>query len=93
MADRKVLAVVASIGAALMVGWAGWNWLRAPLDPGQLFRKRCSSCHELTDLSPFESGQIKGLVRTMRKQNGADKVISDAEADVIGAYLEEMARK
>ncbi len=93
MADWKPLAVAVGVAATLAAGWQVWNRVRVPSDPGRLFRKRCSTCHRLPELARFDASQIAGLVRTMREKNGADKVISDAEALVIIAYLEEKLRK
>lgn len=93
MADRRSLALVGGLAALALGGWFAWDRAREPDDPRSLFRKRCSACHELPDLSRFRSEDMSGIVRTMRDKNGADKVISDAEALVIIGYLEETAGK
>lgn len=59
----------------------------------QLFRERCSTCHDLPDMSRFDKGSMAGIVRTMRERNGADEVITEKEAHQITRYLEAMAAK
>lgn len=93
MADWKPLAAVGGVLAMAATGWAFWDNARLANDPPRLYRKRCSTCHKLPDLSTFRSGDMTGIVRTMREKNGADKVISEAEAEAIVRYLEEMARR
>ena len=93
MADWKPLAAAGGVAAMAAAGWAVWDNARLANDPPRLFRKRCSNCHELPDLSRFRSENMSGIVLTMREKNGADKVIFEAEAKAIVRYLEEMARK
>ena len=93
MADWKPLAAAGGVAALAAAGWVVWDNARLAKDPPRLFRKRCANCHALPDLSRFRSEDMNGIVRTMREKNGADKVISEAEAKVIVGYLEEMARK
>ncbi|MDP2063871.1 MAG: cytochrome c [Phaeovulum sp.] len=84
--------VVAALAAALAVAGAVSLWWlgRAPKDPEKLFRKRCTSCHVLPNLSAFRRGDIRAIVTTMLVKNGANAVISPAEAERIIAYLEEV---
>lgn len=87
---RPVLAAL-----ALLVGLSSAAALwepRRPDRPVELFRARCSSCHDLPDLSRFRRGEMAGIVRTMREHRGAGKVISDREAGEISRYLEQKAR-
>jgi len=93
MADWKPLAAAGGAAALAVAGWAVWDSARLAEDPSRLYRKRCSTCHELPDLSRFQSGEMSRIVRTMREKNGADKVITEAEARVIVGHLEEMAHK
>ena len=88
---RLVLAALALLVALSTVA-AIWG-PRRPDGPAGLFRARCSSCHDLPDLSRYRKGEIAGIVRTMREDRGADKVISDREADEISRYLEEKASR
>jgi len=55
-----------------------------------LFRKRCSNCHVLPDLSAYRQKDIRSIVATMLEKNGANAVITPAEAARIIAYLEEV---
>ena len=71
------------IGAAL-----AYYQLSQPHTPQALFLKRCSTCHALPDLSGYQKEELAPLVQFMRTHNGAYRVISDAEAPVIIAYLE-----
>ena len=91
MADWKRPAAAGGAAFAMLAGWLAWTAARVPDEPDGLFRKRCSTCHELPDLSRFRSEDMSAIVRTMREKNGADKVISEAEAALITAYLEETA--
>ena len=93
MAEWKRLVATGSIAAVLLAGWVVWDRGRVPDDPRRLLRKRCSTCHKLPDLSPFRSEDMSRIVRTMRENNGADKVISRDEAEIITRYLEETAGK
>ena len=93
MADWKPLAAAGGIAALATAGWLAWDRARLAEDPPRLFRARCSTCHELPDLSGFRSEDMSRIVRTMRDNNGAETVISEAEATVIVGYLEEMARR
>ncbi len=69
-----------------------WQRVRPPRTPEELFRRRCTRCHGLPDLSRFARRQIEGIVRTMRERNGADEVITEEEAAVIVKYLEGKAK-
>lgn len=91
MVDWKWLVAAGVVAAALLAGWTVWDRARLLDDPRRLFLMRCSTCHKLPDLSQFRGEDMNGIVRTMRVKNGADKVISEAEAEVITRYLEETA--
>jgi len=93
VADWKPLAAAGGIAALAAAGWLVWGRGRLATGPARLDRARCSTCHELPDLSGFRSEDTSRIVRTMRDNNGADTVISEAEATVIAGYLEEMARR
>lgn len=86
---RPVLAVLALL-VALSSAAAVWGPRRTD-GSAELFRARCSSCHDLPDLSRYRRGEVVGIVRTMREDRGADKVISDREAGEISRYLEQKA--
>ncbi len=73
------------LSVAVAVGY----WWSLPRTPQALFTARCSSCHELPDLSNFRREELAPLVYFMRTHNGAARVISDAEAQIIITYLEE----
>lgn len=92
--ERKLLAAAAAAGVlvAVLVVWLSWSWLGSPDSAAQLFRKRCTSCHELPDLSGYRRQDISGIVETMMSTNGADKVITPEEARRITTFLEQAAR-
>ena len=77
-----VLAVFAVAGAALY-------WIDYPSTPAELYRKRCSDCHKLPDLSSYQRDELAPLVNFMRTHNGADRVITKQEARIIIHYLEQ----
>lgn len=80
-----------AIGLLLLVGVAGWGvhyWKEAPRTPKELFEKRCSTCHDLPDLSGYQLHELAPLVHFMRTHNGAARVISDEETKIIISYLE-----
>lgn len=93
MVDWKPLAAAGGVAALAAAGWLVWDRARLAGDPPWLFRERCTTCHALPDLSGFRSEEMSGIVRTMRENNGADTVITEAEAAVIVGYLEEVARR
>lgn len=76
------LAVFAVAGAALY-------WMEYPSTPAELYRKRCSDCHTLPDLSSYQRDELAPLVNFMRTHNGADRVITKQEARIIIQYLEQ----
>ncbi len=88
---RPVLAALALL-VALSSAAAIWG-PRRPGSLAELYRARCSSCHDLPDLSRYRKGEIAGIVGTMREHRGAGKVISDREAGEISRYLEEQAAR
>lgn len=66
-------------------------WAMLPRTPRELFLARCSSCHELriARLCEFEPALRPAIVDVMRREHGADQVISVEEALVIQDYLKE----
>ena len=86
---RPVLAALALL-VALSSAAAIWG-PRRPDRLAELFRARCSSCHDLPDLSRYRRGEVAGIVRAMRQHQGAGTVISDRESDEISRYLEQKA--
>lgn len=66
-----------------------WWWINLPRTPVQYFEVRCSTCHRLPDLCPYTPEQRQGIVVTMRTRHGADDIIDDDEARIIGTYLKE----
>lgn len=80
------------VGVALLCCILGWIWWwRQPRTPEELFRVRCSSCHELRreKLCEFAPTLRPAIVDVMRREHGADDVIDDDEAILIEAYLRE----
>jgi hypothetical protein len=75
-----LLALVAAAGA--------W-WYTLPRTPEQLFRARCSNCHELPNVCRHPEQFRDALVDVMRREKGAAEYIDDAEATVIARYLRE----
>ena len=51
--------------------------------------ERCATCHELPALCGYSPAERRSIVATMRRSQGADAVIDDAEARRIADYLEE----
>jgi len=75
-----------------LLGLAAWAWWwQQPRTPEALFRVRCSSCHELRRerLCEFAPSLRPAIVGVMRREHGADEVISEGEAVVIETYLRE----
>lgn len=83
-------AVIITVLLAL-TAWIVYWWLSQPRTPAELFRVRCSSCHELrtAKICVFDPQLRAAIVGTMRQLHGAGKVISDDEARLIRRYLEE----
>ena len=63
------------------------------LTPAELFRVRCSSCHELRTerVCEFAPSLRPSIVATMRRSHGADEVIDDEEAALIERHLADPA--
>jgi mono/diheme cytochrome c family protein len=74
--------------AAVAVG-ATVYWTSYPSTPAELYQKRCSSCHQLQDLSGYAQEELAPLVSFMRTHNGANRVISEREALIIIQFLEQ----
>lgn len=79
------------LSGAGALAWFAWWWAHLPRTPEELFRVRCSTCHELrvAKVCGFAPALRPKIVNTMRTVHGADKVISDDEAPAIQRYLEE----
>lgn len=80
----------ASLAGLLIVsGLLGWIWWHQPRTPEALFQVRCSSCHELRRerLCEFAAPLRPAIVGVMRREHGADEVISDSEAEIIETFL------
>lgn len=84
---RGSLAGMVILGGSLAWGW----WRLQPHTPEELFLARCSSCHELRRerLCEFVAPLRSTIVGVMRREHGADEVISEGEAEVIETYLRE----
>ncbi len=82
-------AVVIVLLLPCLAAWAWW-WCQ-PRTPEALFRVRCSSCHELQRerLCEFSPPLRPAIVRVMRREQGADEVISEEESVMIETYLRE----
>ncbi len=74
----------------ILAGATTWWWVQ-PRTPQALFRARCASCHELRieRLCEFAPALRPAIVEVMRREHGADQVISAEEALIIQQYLEE----
>lgn len=71
-----------------MAGVIAVYWSKLPGTPRELFKTRCSSCHDLPSLSGYQRHELAPLVNFMRSHNGASRVISEQEAQIIIHYLE-----
>jgi len=83
---------VSLIGLTLLCGLLGWGWwMLQPRTPEELFLARCSNCHELRreKLCEFAPPLRANIVGVMRREQGADEVISELEASMIETYLRE----
>ena len=72
-----------------MVGVIAVYWSKVPGTPRELFETRCSSCHDLPRLSGYQRHELAPLVNFMRSHNGASRVITEQEAQIIIHYLED----
>ena len=61
--------------------------------PAELFRARCSECHELRTarVCEFAPELRPAIVATMRRAHGADEVIDEEEAVLIARHLADPA--
>lgn len=78
-----VLLFVLSIAWPLL----RYAWEHRPMNDEALFEMRCSVCHTLPKLERSRDWDWGSVVATMRYFNGADRVISDEEAERITDYL------
>ena len=83
-----------AVGFVLAAAGSAYWWMNLPRTPEELFRVRCSSCHErrVSRLCEFDQNLRPGIVKVMRKEHGADEVISEREAILIRHYLKETFR-
>lgn len=74
----------------ILAGATVWWWIQ-PRTPEELFRARCTSCHELRieQLCQFAPALRPAIVEVMRHEHGADQVISAEETLIIQHYLKE----
>ena len=72
----------------ILTGIVYWWWIQ-PRTPEELFRVRCTSCHELwaQRLCDFAPELRPAIVQVMRHEYGADEIISQNEAVLIEQYL------
>ena len=86
--------MVVAVGFGLVAAGSAYWGLNLPRTPEELFRVRCSSCHELriSRLCEFDRNLRPGIVQVMRSEHGADEVISEREAILIRYYLKETFR-
>jgi mono/diheme cytochrome c family protein len=83
------LLAVGAMFSAFVAALAGF-WLRSynqPGSPRELFEVRCSTCHASPDLQGYTTREKRGIVMTMLRERGADKVISNDEAAQIIGYI------
>lgn len=66
-----------------------WWWASQPRTAVEVYVTSCSACHTLSDICHFSRDERVTIVDTMRKLQGAAKVISDSDAEVIKGYLRE----
>lgn len=86
---RRSWPIVVGAALSLVVAAAGWWWASLPRTPEELYEARCSACHALPNLSDRSPEDMAAIVWTMRERNGADAVISLAEARLIIEYMEQ----
>ena len=79
--------LVAAVLLATAVGGFVALYQRPPGTPQELFQVRCSSCHARPDLSGYTVQERRGIVMTMLRERGADKVITPDEALQIIDYI------
>ncbi|VAW19036.1 hypothetical protein MNBD_ALPHA12-1944 [hydrothermal vent metagenome] len=73
---------------AVAAGGAGYFWLQSfAQTPGELFNVKCATCHELPDLAGYTARQKGDIVMTMLNEQGANQLISAAEAGKIIQYI------
>jgi hypothetical protein len=82
------MAGITGLAAAAVAGNAVWSYIDRPQTPREFFDVRCSECHKLPDLSRYKMSDYRVIVTTMREKNGARRVITDEEAEIIIEYLE-----
>ena len=89
----RCLLTILVLGGLLTAIWIGYWWSTLPRTPEELFRVRCSSCHELrtTRVCGFAPELRPAIVDTMRRLHGADEVIDEKEAALIARYLADPA--
>lgn len=72
----------------LVCGFIYW-WWQQPRTAEEMFRARCSACHELQlkRLCEFPQEIRADIVKVMRREHGAADVISEQESLMIQDYL------
>jgi mono/diheme cytochrome c family protein len=81
----RLLAVCITLVVALIGFWL--QPYNQPASPRELFEVRCSTCHASPDLQGYTAREKRGIVMTMLRERGADKVISNDEAAQIIGYI------
>jgi mono/diheme cytochrome c family protein len=82
----RVFLVAAVLLAAALGGFVAL-YQRPPETPQEMFQVRCSTCHARPDLAGYTAQEKRGIVMTMLRERGADKVISPDEALQIIDYI------
>jgi len=83
--------VIIMLTFIMATGIVYWWWIQ-PRTPVELFRVRCTSCHELwaQRLCEFAPEIRPAIVQVMRHEYGADEIISQDEAVLIEQYLRDV---
>ena len=83
--------VIIMLSIIIATGIVYWGRIQ-PRTPEDLFRVRCTSCHELRAqrLCEFAPELRPAIVEVMRHEYGADEIISQDEAELIEQYLRDV---
>jgi mono/diheme cytochrome c family protein len=82
----RVVLVAGVFLAAASGGFVLW-YPSPPQTPRELFEVRCATCHDRPDLSGYTAKERRGIVMTMLRERGANKVITPDEAAQIIGYI------